>query len=411
MRYTEPKPTPVPYSRPFFDRRDFQKLVEPLRCGQLTQGPQVARFEEFVAQYVGTTQAVATSTGGAALRLTLLAVGVGPGQDVLMPAFGDPAMANAVEHCGARPVFCDISLETFGIDPEQVRQRMTPVTTVVLAAHLFAPDPDVKTVGEICRARRLPLVEACGGALGGYDSRGHIGAFGLAGCFSFGPDDPLTTGEGGMVVTNHEGLAETLRLLRGDGTRRNHQRGPLMPEPVVPGHDRKLTDLQGALGLAQMEKLTEILAARIQVALRYDDLLAPLQWLRRPTKTSEYFVHGCGPYVCQVEPRAFASPEEAGGFRDRLLVELAGGGIGCRQPARAFHILDFYRKKYRFEAAEFPNALAADRLAMALPLYVGMSANEQNRVVQELTAAHGRILTGSPKPSPVESRVQPALAH
>jgi dTDP-4-amino-4,6-dideoxygalactose transaminase len=375
----------VPYSRPLFERRDFQKLVEPLRCGRLTQGPQVARFEEMVAQHVGARYAVAASSAHGALRLALLAAGVGPGQEVALAAFGDGLSAAAVENCGARPLFCDIEPDGYGLAAAELPRRATPLTTLVIVSHPFGLAADREAVGAACRAGRWPLIEECGGALGASDAAGRLGRLGLAGCYGFGPFDPVTTGEGGMVLTDRPELAEGLRLLRGEPPG-----GPLDGEPARPGHHLRLTDLQGALGAAQMERLAETLAERERVAARYPDLLAPLGWLH-PPEARAGATHGWAAYVCRLAAEEFGGVEEAGRWLDRLLMELVAAGVECRRPARALHTLTYYRKRYGLEPEACPNALAADRLTLALPLYKGMSPGEQERVVRELDAAHERL--------------------
>jgi dTDP-4-amino-4,6-dideoxygalactose transaminase len=187
------------------------------------------------------------------------------------------------------------------------------------------------------------------------------------------------------MATNSPTLAETARVLRGGGA----AEGPHPADPLLPGHGLTLSDLQGALGASQMDKLGDILAERAQVAHRYDELLEPLSWLKRPPGGT---CPGHGPYLCLLAPPEAEGSEEAWGGRDRLLAELGRAGICCRQPGRCLPGLSYFQKRYRLRAEDYPHALAAERLAIALPLYVGMSQGEQERVVAELTAAHEIIL-------------------
>ncbi|MFH0809753.1 MAG: DegT/DnrJ/EryC1/StrS family aminotransferase [Pseudomonadota bacterium] len=390
-RVSSPKAAVVPYSRPFFDRRDFQKLVEPLKRGWLAQGPQVARFEQLVAEHVGASHGVATSSHATALRLILLAAGVSPGQKVLLSAFGEPTAANAVELCGAAPVFCDIDLDTFAIDPAQVRPHFTPFSTMLIVSHTCGLTADMATLEDVCRPIRLPVVEDCGGAIGGDRPRGQVGVRGMAACFSFGPADWITTGEGAVIVTDQVVLADVLRLLRGDGARPTEE-GHLMAELVLPGHGFSLTDIQGALGTAQLDKLPDMRAERQRLTARYHNLLKPLSWLRSLRPAPRGAGNGWGPYVCLIDINGFTGLDDAGRFRDMLLAELHRAGVNCHQPARAVPGLGYYKRKYHIPLTSFPNSLMADRLALALPLFVGMSADEQERVVWGLTAARDRIL-------------------
>jgi len=397
MRLPDPGPPPIPFSRPYFDRSDLHKLTEPLRCGQLTGGRQVARFEEMVAEMVGAREAVAFCSRAAALRLALLAAGAGPGREVLLSAFGDPAAADAAENCGAKAVFCDIDPATLALDPAEVRRRVGPLTVVVVAQHPFGLAADMDALLDICRARRVPLIEDCAAALGGRHPRGALGSLGLAGCLGFGAHSCLTTGGGGMVVTNDPALAKILRLLRGEAS--SEHDGPFPPEPVLPAHGVCLSELQGALGVAQAEKMVEIIAERRQVVLRYDELLHPLWWLRPPSLPAGCSA-GSGPYVrlLEVEGQDAAQVEEAGRLRDRLLAELNHSGIQCRQPGRCLPGLPYYRKRYGLRPEGYPHALGAAGSNLALPLYVGMSEPEQERVVRELAAARERALNERRQP-------------
>lgn len=378
MKRFEPAPPPVPFSRPCFDRRDFERLAAPLRRGCAHQGAEVERLERLAAHYTGAREAVAVCSGVAALRLALLALGAGPGHQVLMGAFGEPAAAWAVETCGARPVFGDVSPDTLALDPAEIARRASPLITTVLVSHAPGVAAGTDALLKLCRARRLPLVEDCGPALGLRYQGVHLGTTGRCGCFELGPGGAVTCGEGGLIITDDPDLAHLARLMRG---------GRGQEEPPLPTHGLAMSDLQGALAAAQIEKIDAVLAEWRTLARRYDELLSALWWLA-PLPRAE----GGGPYVCRLELPEAADLAEAGLMRQRLLALAAEAGVECRAAGRCLPGLAYFQKRYRLDLKEFPRALAAERLCLALPLYVGMSQGEQERVVGELARARERLL-------------------
>lgn len=393
-----PRETPrnLPITRPCLDRRERELLLEPLRSGWLVQGPQVARFEQMVAQFCGARHAVATSSCTTALHLALLAAGVGPGHEVIVPSFTYVATANAVEYCGARPVFADIDLDTFNLDPRQVEERLSARTVAVLPVHLFGLPADMESLAATCRRAGVAIVEDCACSLGAYLGGRHTGTFGLAGCFSFHPRKCITTGEGGMIVTDDAALAGRVRRLRDHGAAksdlaRHHEGGTLLPEFNELGYNYRLTDLQGALGVAQMEKLPRILAERRALAARYDELLSHLSWLKTPP-CPQGSLHAYQSYVCLVRAEEFGGLPAANLFRNRLMAWLEGRGIACRQGTHAVHTLGYYRAKYGLTDNDCPHALAAERLSIALPLFVGMRRSDQQRVAAELGRGREEVL-------------------
>jgi dTDP-4-amino-4,6-dideoxygalactose transaminase len=391
-----PKPRPLPITRPYFDRREAEAILEPLRTGWLVQGPQVAHFERLVAAFCGARFAVATTSCTTALHLALLAAGVRPGTEVLVPSFTYVATANAVEYCGAWPVFCDIDPLTFNLDPKEVEAKISARTSAAVPVHLFGLAADMERITSVCRRAGVAVVEDCACSLGGSLRGRHTGTFGLAGCFSFHPRKCLTTGEGGMIVTDDPGLAETARQLRDHGAAksdlaRHEQGGTLLPEFNLLGYNYRMTDLQGALGVAQMEKLPRILSERRKLAERYDDLLGGLSWLGTPF-CPEGVLHPYQSYVCLVRPEEFGGMARANVFRNRLMARLEARGIACRQGTHAVHTLGYYRDKYGLSEEDLPRSLAAERLSVALPLFVGLRLGDQRRVAAELASGRDEVL-------------------
>lgn len=383
----------VPITKPWLDETDLASLREPMETGWLVQGPKVAEFERAFAAFAGVPHAVACSSCTTGLHLALAALGVGPGDEVLVPAFTWVATANVVRYCGAEPVFVDVSLDSFNVTAEAFAARLSPRTRALLPVHLFGLPVDMDPVLALAGERGLLVVEdaACGfGAI--YRGR-HVGAFGAAGAFSFHPRKAITTGEGGMVVTRDPALDPALRVLRDHGgsvsDRTRHEAGAvLLGDFDVMGFNYRMTDLQGALGTSQLRRADDGLARRRARAARYDRLLAGLPWLRTPA-VPEGMEHGYQSYVCLVAPEP-PSPERAdalGGLRDRLMGALEADGVSTRQGTHAVHTLGVYRERCGLRPADLPNAWLAERLSLALPLYATMTDAEQDYVVERLGEA------------------------
>lgn len=388
-----PAQSRIPITKPLFDEREEAALLEPLRTGWVVQGPRVAEFERRMAAYTGVRHAVATTSCTTALHLSLIAAGIVPGDEVIVPAFTWVSTANVVEHIGATPVFCDIDLATYNIDIEQLERKITPRTRAVVPVHLFGLCADMRPILDLAERHGLAVVEDAACALGAFYGGRHAGSFGLTGCFSFHPRKAITTGEGGMLLTNDNTAAELCRALRDHGTtvsdlaRHNGKRGFLLTEFNLLGYNYRMTDLQGALGVAQMDKLPRILARRAARAERYNRLLEGFAWLRTPAAPDGY-THGYQAYVCLFCPErpAISNVRDLNEQRNRLMEALEDRGVITRQGTHAVHTLGYYRTKYGIREADFPNALIADRLTLALPLYAQMDDREQDAVVNALKA-------------------------
>ena len=369
----------IPLAKPLFDERDERAVVDVLRSGWVLQGPRVEAFERRVADYVGTPHAVAVSSGTAALHLAMLAAGIGPGDEVIVPSFTWLSTANAVEYVGAKTVFCDIDLATFNIDVDDALRRITDRTRAIIAVHQFGLAAGIERLVDAARSRGLLLVEDAACALGTRVGGRHVGSFGDIGCFSFHPRKSITTGEGGMVTTANDDVRRTIRRLRDIGADRDA--GGVMPDFRELGYNYRMTDLQAALGLSQMEKLDAILAARRAAARRYDVMLADAPFIRPPLDEA----HSYQSYVCLL--RWDGDVEAGGERRNRIMATLGATGIGCRPGTHAPHLLTYYRDKYALQPSDFPNSCRADRLSLALPLFAGITREEQEEVVAVLRRA------------------------
>ncbi len=349
---------PIRLARPDVGAAELEAVSSVLASGQLTMGPWVDTFERAVAAAVGTADAVAVSSGTAALHLAMLALGIGPGDEVIVPAYTFPATANAVELCGGRAVLVDVDPETFLVRPELVARALTPRTRAVFAVHLFGRPVEWEEL-QTAVPQDVPLVEDAAGALGARYRGTPCGALGLMACFSFHPRKIVTTGEGGAVTTDEAALAASIRRLRhhgiavGDGV-----------DVPAPGLNYRLADVLCALGVPQLERLDALLAARERVAGWYTERLSHLVGV---PGVAEGDRHGWQAYVVTLDRR------------DEALSGLRAEGIEAQIGTYAVNTLGAYR-----ERGSFPGADRAFARALALPFAGTMSEDEVDRVAGSL---------------------------
>lgn len=396
MSKSEPKlsTSKIPITKPYFGEEELRAVQLPLESGWVVQGPHVEEFERMFSDFTGAPHSVSASSCTTALHMAVAALDLRPGDEVIVPAFTWVATANVVEYMGARPVFCDIDLATFNVDPKLVEPLVTERTVGIIPVHLFGLCADMRGVMEVAGRRKLWVVEDAACAFGGWQGGRHAGTFGDMGCFSFHPRKSITTGEGGMITTASDELNRLVRSLRDHGasrsdlTRHTEKQAFLLAEYNLLGYNYRLTDIQGALGVEQMKRAAWILEERRRRAAFYDEALAGLDWLERPV-VPEGNVHGYQAYVCLFRPER-PSLENVEGLhrrRNAVMERLEELGISTRQGTHAPVIQGFYRDKYGLRPEQFPNSYVADRLSFALPLYAQMTDEEQSRVVAEVRRA------------------------
>jgi dTDP-4-amino-4,6-dideoxygalactose transaminase len=334
---------------PDLGREELDALAEVIESGMLTMGPRVGEFEAALARACETRHAVAVSSGTAALHLAVLALGLDPGDEVLVPAYTFPATANVVALAGLRPVLVDVDPETMNLDPAQI--DVGPRTRAVLAVHLFGRPAPLEELPD------LPLIEDAAGALGARRAGRACGSLGLAGCLSFHPRKIVTTGEGGAVTTGDDRIAESVRRLRHHGWRDDD-----MP---TPGLNYRLSDLLCAIGTTQVARLDELLAERTRIAAAYAERLRDLP-VALP-EPDEGDVHGWQAYVVQVERR------------DDVLEALRAQGIEAQIGTYALPLLGAYR-----DQGFFPGATHAYEHALALPFHTRLTDSDLDRVAEAL---------------------------
>jgi dTDP-4-amino-4,6-dideoxygalactose transaminase len=389
----------IPITKPYFGEEEYRAIVKPLETGWVVQGPFVQQFEDTFSAFTGTRFSVATTSCTTALHIAVAILGLNPGDEVIVPAFTWVSTANVVEYMGARPVFCDIDLRTFNIDVSHIESLITSNTVGIIPVHLFGLCADTQSILEIAAQHGLWVVEDAACGFGAWHHGRHAGTFGEMGCFSFHPRKSITTGEGGMITTQREDFDRLARSLRDHGasrsdlTRHADKAAYMLAEYNHLGYNFRMTDIQGALGCAQMQRAERILAERSRCARFYDEMLFNLGWLETPWVPDGY-VHGYQSYVGLFRPEEpnLSNVERLHQLRNALMALLEAKGIATRQGTHAVVIQGYYANKYSLRLEQFPNAYLADRLSLALPLFPQMSEAEQRLVVAELEQAFKELV-------------------
>lgn len=386
----------IPIARTDLREEEIESVFGPLRSGWLVQGPKVREFEEKWSAFTGATHSIAVTSCTTGLHLSLAAFGIKPGDEVIVPAFTWISTANVVEHLGATVVFCDIDPVTFNLDVGALEGLITPRTRAIIPVHLFGLAADMDPILALARTHGLRVVEDAACGFGSRYKGRHVGTLGDTGAFSFHPRKAITTGEGGMITTEDSELAEQIRRLRDHGAGISDLQRHLGPRPYLladhpdAGYNQRMTDIQGALGSAQMDRAAEIVAERQRIADRFDAAFAELAWLRTPARPEGY-THGFQSYPCFFQPEAVTpdSVERVHELRNQWMDSLQQRGISTRPATHAVHMLSFYREKYGLAPEDFPGAYAANHCSISLPLFHGMTEEEQGYVVAVVSKGLG----------------------
>ncbi len=358
---------------PYTDDDELNEIRTVLASGYLTQGPKVAEFEEMVRAKVGTKYAFAMSSCTTALHLSLVVLGIGPGDEVLVPDFTFPATANVVVQQGATPVLVDIHLDTLAIDFEDAARKVTPRTKVIMPMHPFGLSVDMDPILELARKHDLRVIEDAATAIG-TTYKGHFcGSMGDLGCFSFHPRKVITTGEGGMIVTNEDGLAEQIKLLRSHGG----VRIGYWYQYEAAGYNYRLSDVLGAIGVAQMRKLDTLIASKRELAAQLTEKLVTIDGVKVP-RDPAWGGHIYQSYVVLLD-------EEIN--RDRVIEAMREQGIETTLGTYALHIQPFFMREYGYSKGDLSNSYRAYRQTLTLPLYPPMGEAELGRIVRALKQA------------------------
>jgi dTDP-4-amino-4,6-dideoxygalactose transaminase len=380
MNIATPVNKMIPVARPFVGEDEEHAVLRVLRSGWLSQGARVAEFENRFAEYVGAKHAVAVSSCTTGLHLALVAAGIGAGDEVLCPSLSFIATANSIRYVGATPVFVDVDPATFNLDPDRVEELITPRTRAILAVHQIGLPAALNEILEIARRRNLVLIEDAACAIGSEYHDRKIGMpHSFMACFSFHPRKILTTGEGGMLTTSDEAIAVRLRRLRQHAMSTSdlarHSAKSVVTEVYDEvGYNYRMTDVQAAIGLVQLDRLNGFLARRRELAARYSEALKNIGWLKTPFESAGCR-HNFQSYMVRVTPDAPIS-------RDDLMQRMLERGISTRRGIMSSHREPPYRDAKWSTLLKHSEAVTDQ--CMILPLFHQMTEQEQSEVIEAI---------------------------
>jgi perosamine synthetase len=377
-------PIPIPLSQPDITQLEVEAVIDVLHSGTLSIGPRIEQFETACAKIAGRRHGVAVSSGTAGLHCAMVAAGVGPGHEVITTPFSFVASANCILYVGAKPVFVDIDPKTLNMDVSKVAAAITPRTKAIVAVECFGHPGGMIELEQLAQQHELPLIEdACegfGGHVATAAGERAIGSFGRAGVFGFYPNKQITTGEGGMIVTDDERLADTCRALRNQG-----REGMSWLAHQRLGYNYRLSEIHAALGVVQCQRLDEILENRRRVAHRYIERLMTNRYLILPTLSEETHVSW---FVFVVRLNDLFEP----GDRDDVMRELRAEGIGCNNYFPPIHLQPYMVESFGSKAGDFPVTEYVSARTLALPFFGKMTNRQIDRVCDVLESVLEKTL-------------------
>jgi len=374
----------LPYFQPLIQEEEIREVIDTLNSGWLSTGPKTLKFEKLIAAYAGAKYAIALNSCTAGLHLSLIALGIGEGDEVITTPFTFASTANVIVHVGAKPVFVDIKKDTYNIAPEKVKRAITAKTKAIIPVHYAGQPCDMRELMEIAQKHNLYVIEDAAHAIGAEYKGKKIGTFGDITCFSFYATKNMTTGEGGAITTNEDKVAEKFRILRlhgitKDAWKRYSVSGSWYYEIEDCGWKYNMSDIQAAMGVQQLRKLDKFIEIRRKYAHIYNEEFSQLGGIITPYEKSDV------KHVYHLYPVLLEKFN-----RDEFIKKMAGKGIGCSVHFIPLHLHPFYRKEFGFNKGDFPNAEWVYEKEVSLPLYPKMSEEDVWRVI----TAVGEILWG-----------------
>ncbi len=369
----------LPFAQPLLGEEEIDEVVHCLRSGWLTTGLKVRQFEREFSEFIGARHSLAVNSCTAALHLALEAIGVGPGDEVITTPMTFTATAAVIEHLGARPVFADVEAKTLNIDPAAIERRVTPRTKVILPVHFAGQACDMDAIMRVGRQHGIPIVEDAAHAIPTTYHGRLVGTLSDITCFSFYATKNVTTGEGGMVVTDREEYADRMKLMHlhgmsRDAWKRYTQNGSWSYEILAPGFKYNLTDIAAAIGIHQLRKCHAFHQRRLAIANQYDAGLAGVPGIVLP-EVDDRQAHGWHLYVIQVDS------EQLNIGRNEFIDKLIARNIGVSVHFIPLHVHPYYRERYSLQPTDYPNAMAAYERIISLPIYAKMGDEDVRHVI------------------------------
>lgn len=370
-RRQTPRRKPVPLASPDITKREIKAVLSVLSTPILSLGPKLTEFEKKIAAYTGAKYAVAVNSGTSALHLIIKALNIGPGDEVITTPFSFIASSNCILFENAKPVFVDIDPETYNIDPAKIERRITKKTKAILAVDVFGRPANWKELKKIAKKHKLFLIDDSAEALGSEYYGEKAGTLGDAGIFAFYPNKQITTGEGGMIVTNNHRIALLCASLRNQG---HEVKSSWLEHPRL-GYNYRLSDINCALGIAQLERMNEMMKKRARVAKWYNELLKDIPGLKLPPLKINNGKINWFVYVIKL------GTNYNGKDRAKIMSALRKEKIGCREYFPVIHLQKFYKEKFGYKQGDFPVAENISDRTIALPFHNNLLKKEVERVV------------------------------
>ncbi|MBZ0169001.1 spore coat protein [Candidatus Methylomirabilis lanthanidiphila] len=372
----------IPFHLPSIGEEEIAEVVETLRSGWLTTGPKVRRFEEMFAAYVGARHAIAVNSGTAALHLALEAVGIGPGDEVILPTYTFAATGEVVAYLGAHPVLTDCRPDTFNIDVTTIEPLITPKTKAIIPVHIAGQPCDMDPIMELAKARGLHVIEDAAHALPATYKGKMVGTISDLTAFSFYATKPITTGEGGMVTTERDDYASRIKRmslhgLSGDAWNRYSDKGHWYYEILDFGFKYNLTDLAAALGIQQLRRSDDLYKRRREIARMYNEGFSGVEACVIPQE-ADYGTHAWHLYILQLNLATLA------GGRNEVIRSLGEHGIGTSVHFIPLHLHPVYQKRCGYSWGAFPVSERIFERAISLPIYPGMTDADVGRVIESV---------------------------
>jgi dTDP-4-amino-4,6-dideoxygalactose transaminase len=369
----------IPLSVPDIDTREIKKVIECIKSGWLITGGLNFKFENLLKEYLDVREVVCLDSCTSALHLSLLALGVGQGDEVITTPFTFASTANVIVHCGARPIFCDIDKDTYNIDAGLIEKKITKKTKVIIPVHYAGRPCDLKLIYKIADKYGIDVIEDAAHAIGSAIDSKKIGSFPGITCFSFYATKNITTGEGGCVASNNKKIMDKIRILKFHGINKDawkrHKRANRWKYDIVEaGYKNNMTDILASIGIEQIKKIEIFLAKRKKIADRYKMALKDLPGFKIPF-VQPHIKHSWHLYPCLIDRKKF------GITRNQFIIFMDRLNIGTGVHYIPLHLHSYYRKKYGYKIGQFPIAEDIGRRIVSIPIYTKMKKTDVERVI------------------------------